>query len=183
MTDHEPVNIMGVFAFPNPDRDNRMIRFIDSEYNTLFTVKDGERIVLTNLDDQTEILACTYIDDCHTKIGSTTFHIRQFAEIQENYGIRYMPCEPKPEDMVDTYEIYRAVIGNAGGGVRSFEEAKKTLRAKNYSRVYAGMYAKGNSLEHLVEKHSRYDPSSYLVRPVSVGNVVVLTRGGKKTAY
>ena len=31
MTDHEPVNIMGVFAFPNPDRDNRMIRFIDSE--------------------------------------------------------------------------------------------------------------------------------------------------------
>ena len=87
------------------------------------------------------------------------------------------------EDMVDTYEIYRAVIGNAGGGVRSFEEAKKTLRAKNYSRVYAGMYAKGNSLEHLVEKHSRYDPSSYLVRPVSVGSVVVLTRGGKKTAY
>lgn len=66
MTDHEPVNIMGVFAFPNPDRDNRMIRFIDSEYNTLFTVKDGERIVLTNLDDQTEILTCTYIDDCHT---------------------------------------------------------------------------------------------------------------------
>ena len=64
MIDREPVNIMGVFAFPNPDRDNRMIRFIDSEYNTLFTVKDGERIVLTNLDDQTEILACTYIDDC-----------------------------------------------------------------------------------------------------------------------
>ena len=110
MTDREPVNIMGVFAFPNPDRDNRMIRFIDSEYNTLFTVKDGERIVLTNLDDQTEILACTYIDDCHTKIGSTTFHIRQFAEIQENYGIRYMPCEPKPEDMVDTYEIYLSLI-------------------------------------------------------------------------
>ena len=126
MTDHEPVNIMGVFAFPNPDRDNRMIRFIDSEYNTLFTVKDGERIVLTNLDDQTEILACTYIDDCHTKIGSTTFHIRQFAEIQENYGIRYMPCEPKPEDMVDTYEIYRAVIGNAGGGVVLTRGGKKT---------------------------------------------------------
>ncbi len=35
MTDHEPVNIMGVFAFPNPDRDNRMIRFIDSECTTI----------------------------------------------------------------------------------------------------------------------------------------------------
>ena len=184
MTDHEPVNIMGVFAFPNPDRDNRMIRFIDSEYNTLFTVKDGERIVLTNLDDQTEILACTYIDDCHTKIGSTTFHIRQFAEIQENYGIRYMPCEPKPEDMVDTYEIYRAVIGNAGGGVRSFEEAKKTLRAKNYSRVYAGMYAKGNSLEDLWAKHNRDSrPFAHRMRSMSVSDIVVLTQGGKKTAY
>lgn len=87
MTDHEPVNIMGVFAFPNPDRDNRMIRFIDSEYNTLFTVKDGERIVLTNLDDQTEILACTYIDDCHTMLPllsasmiiSTLSSIRAYA--------------------------------------------------------------------------------------------------------
>ena len=31
MTDREPVNIMGVIAFPNPDHDKRMIRFIDSE--------------------------------------------------------------------------------------------------------------------------------------------------------
>lgn len=29
MTNHEPVNIMGVFAFPNPDKDKRDIRFID----------------------------------------------------------------------------------------------------------------------------------------------------------
>lgn len=82
MTDHEPVNIMGVFAFPNPDRDNRMIRFIDSEYNTLFTVKDGERIVLTNLDDQTEILACTYIDDCHTKISEDDFPVSLYINRQ-----------------------------------------------------------------------------------------------------
>ncbi len=33
MTDREPVNIMGVIAFPNPDHDKRMIRFIDSEYH------------------------------------------------------------------------------------------------------------------------------------------------------
>lgn len=37
MTDREPVNIVGVFAFPNPNKDERMIRFIDSEYHTLFT--------------------------------------------------------------------------------------------------------------------------------------------------
>ncbi len=36
MTDREPVNIMGVIAFPNPNKDERVIRFIDSEYHTLF---------------------------------------------------------------------------------------------------------------------------------------------------
>ena len=38
MTDREPVNIMGVVAFPNPHKDERVIRFIDSEYHTLFTI-------------------------------------------------------------------------------------------------------------------------------------------------
>lgn len=28
MSDSEPVDIMGVIAFPNPDKDQRVIRFI-----------------------------------------------------------------------------------------------------------------------------------------------------------
>ena len=52
MSDREPVNIMGVIAFPNPDHDKRMIRFIDSEYHTLFTIKDGESIVITRFDGE-----------------------------------------------------------------------------------------------------------------------------------
>ena len=31
---------MGVIAFPNPNKDERVFRFIDSEYHTLFTIKD-----------------------------------------------------------------------------------------------------------------------------------------------
>lgn len=46
MIDREPVDIMGVTAFPNPDKDQRVIRFIDSEYYTLFTIKDGESTIL-----------------------------------------------------------------------------------------------------------------------------------------
>ena len=46
MSDREPVDIMGVIAFPNPNKDERVIRFIDSEYHTLFTIKDGESIVI-----------------------------------------------------------------------------------------------------------------------------------------
>ena len=99
-------------------------------------------LFLTNLDDQTEILACTYIDDCHTKIGSTTFHIRQFAEIQENYGIATCHVNQSQRIWSIPIEIYRAVIGNAGGGVRSFEEAKKTLRAKKLQPCLRRQYAK-----------------------------------------
>ena len=35
MSTQEPVNIMGVVAFPNPDKEKQAIRFIDSNYNTL----------------------------------------------------------------------------------------------------------------------------------------------------
>ena len=79
MSDREPVNIMGVIAFPNPDKDKRVIRFIDSEYHTLFTIQDGESIVITRFDGEQLILPCTYIDDCHTRIGSSVCHICEFA--------------------------------------------------------------------------------------------------------
>ena len=52
MIDREPVDIMGVTAFPNPNKDERVIRFIDSEYHTLFTIKDGESIVITRFDGE-----------------------------------------------------------------------------------------------------------------------------------
>ena len=77
MTDREPVNIMGVFAFPDPEKDKRVIRFIDSDYHTLFTIRDGESIVITRFDGEKLILPCTYIDDYHTRIGSSVCHTIQ----------------------------------------------------------------------------------------------------------
>ena len=184
MTDREPVNIMGVIAFPNPDKDQRVIRFIDSEYHTLFTIKDGESIVITRFDGEKMVFPCKYIDDYHVCIGNSAYHICEFAEMQERNGNTYVPRTPKISVEIGTYEIYQIpAIADVDYCFRSYAEAKGKLQNADYQRSYAGMYAKGNSLEHLVEKHSRYDPSSYLVRPVSVGNVVVLTRGGKKTAY
>lgn len=53
MTDREPVNIMGVIAFPEPDKRKRRIRFIDPEYNTLFYIPDGASIVMTRMDGST----------------------------------------------------------------------------------------------------------------------------------
>ena len=75
MSDREPVNIMGVIAFPNPNKDKRVIRFIDSEYHTLFTIQDGESIVITRFDGEKMVFPCTYIDDCHSRIGGSGFTI------------------------------------------------------------------------------------------------------------
>ena len=74
MIDREPVDIMGVTAFPNPNQDERVIRFIDSEYHTLFTIKDGESIVITRFDGEKVVLPCKYIDDCHVCVGNSAYH-------------------------------------------------------------------------------------------------------------
>lgn len=107
MTDREPVNIMGVIAFPNPNKDERMIRFIDSEYHTLFTIKDGESIVITRFDGEKMVFPCKYIDDCHVCIGNSAYHICEFAEMQERNGNIYVPAAPKISAEICTYEIYQ----------------------------------------------------------------------------
>ena len=78
MTDREPINIMGVIAFPEPDKSKRRIRFIDAEYNTLFYIPDGASIVMTRMDGSSVIQLCTYIDDYHTLVGSEVYHICQY---------------------------------------------------------------------------------------------------------
>ena len=55
MNGDTPVNIFGVLAYPN-DEGGRLIRFIDSDYNTLFHVPDGGSIILTTFGDDRKIL-------------------------------------------------------------------------------------------------------------------------------
>ena len=206
MIDREPVNIMGVIAFPNPNKDERVIRFIDSEYHTLFTIKDGESIVITRFDGEKMVFPCKYIDDCHVCIGNSAYHICEFAEMQERNGNSlyisydegthfaemqerngniYVPAAPKISDEIGTYEIYQIpATADADYCFRSYEAAKGKLQSADYQRSYAGMYARGNSLEDLWAKHnSDHRPFAHRMRSMSVSDIVVLTQGGKKTAY
>ena len=185
MTNREPVNIMGVFAFPNPDKDKREIRFIDSEYHTLFTIQDGEGIVITRFDGERMVFPCKYIDDYHVCVGNSAYHICEFAEMQERNGSIYVPSAPKISDEIGTYEIYQIpAIADVDYGFRSSAEAQGKLQNADYQRSYVGMFAKENSLEHLWTKHnSDHRPFARRMRSLSVSDVVVLTQGGKKTAY
>ena len=93
-------------ARPN-DANGRAIRSIDSEYRQLFTVPDGANIVLTQLDGTRSTLPCQYIDDTHAFIDGLTFHIHQFALVQEQRGAVYLPEHPGAADICDTYEVYQ----------------------------------------------------------------------------
>lgn len=75
--------------------DRKLIRFIDSRYNDLFYIPDGENIVLTDWRGEKSARKCTYLDECHTQIGSNVFHICQFAEICERNGTKYEPEIPQ----------------------------------------------------------------------------------------
>ncbi|GHU45226.1 hypothetical protein FACS1894111_13410 [Clostridia bacterium] len=76
----------------------KSIRFIGSDYKTLFTVKDGEQIKFTNgYDGETQNLKCRFIDETHITLSGkhrNDYHICQLAESLERNGSK---CEPIPE--------------------------------------------------------------------------------------
>jgi hypothetical protein len=65
------------------------IRFIDSDYNELFRIKDGESIKITRRDGEEFVKPCRFIDEAHTRIGNDDYHICEFAERMEYNGNKY----------------------------------------------------------------------------------------------
>ena len=186
MTNREPVNIMGVFAFPNPDKDKRDIRFIDSEYHTLFTIKDGESIVITRFDGEKMILSCAYIDDYHVCVGNSTYHICEFAEMAQRTGTVYEPLDPiqQPAD-AGCYEIYQIDnVAKVDYAFMRYENAKGKLRAAHYRKAFAGVLAPNMTLEELYRKHNADTRPFYRqMRSLSESDVIVVKRGSKRNAY
>ena len=74
--------------------EKKQIRFIDSQYNELFKINDGDSIRIKFSDGETVIRKCRYIDDYHTEIGSNVYHICEFAERMEQNGNVYEPYKP-----------------------------------------------------------------------------------------
>ena len=93
------------------------IRFITSDYETLFHIPDGG-IVEVSFPDRVFTARCEYIDGYHTKIGDTVFHICEFAELLEREG---GTVRPEPETMSDQaawqlgYREYLAVQRTESG--------------------------------------------------------------------
>ena len=70
------------------------IRFIDSHYNELFRLPDGDRIRITMDNGDQVTRSCRYVDEYHVEIGSNIFHICEFAELMEHAHKKYEPQDP-----------------------------------------------------------------------------------------
>lgn len=75
------------------EKAERGIRFIDSSYNEKFRIKDGGKILITTEDGVTLERPCRYIDDYHLEVGTSLYHICEFAERMEQCDNRVEPLE------------------------------------------------------------------------------------------
>ena len=161
-------------------------RFIDSRYNLLFTIPDGERVVITSFDGRKSAHICKAIDPYHMVIeGFTATHICELAERCQRGGTTYAPESPRPRDILDTYEIFQ--IENTRDceyAFRDFENAAPHIRASDYKRTYAGVLAPNVTLNTIWETHNMDErPFGQRMRSLSISDIVVTHRGGKSTAY
>lgn len=165
--------------------DEKMIRFIDSRYNHLFSIPDGGNVALTHFDGETVIRPCQYLDEYHAKIGYRVFHICEFAEIMERSGTIYVPEVLQKGDICATYEIYQIKdTRNTEYCFRSYTEASKKINRSDYARMYAGMLAPNITLDHLYAKHNMDSrPFGDRMRSLSMSDVIVINRDGKPAAY
>ena len=72
------------------------IRFIDPHYKEKFRIPDGGKIIIAYDWGEKAEKTCRFIDEYHTEVGSSLYHICEFAERMERNGHTY---EPKPEDV------------------------------------------------------------------------------------
>ena len=92
----------------------KYIRFIDSDYSTLFHLPDGGRVRITYPDGRQLDRVCRFLDECHTQVGNSIYHIHEFAEQMERGGAKYEPL-----DYIREPEFYRryffAAVGTSKG--------------------------------------------------------------------
>ena len=79
------------------DEKEHSIRFINSSYDTLFRIPDGGTVEV-RFPDREFSARCEYLDDYHTMVGDTVFHICEFAEHLERQD---GTVRPEPEITAD----------------------------------------------------------------------------------
>lgn len=183
----EVQNVMRELRDLMPAAQQRAIHFITPEYKNLFTLQDGESLVMRFMDGTTKITPCFACSDSyHFYLGENGyFHISQFAEINRANGITYKPELPHKGEYVDTYEIYQ--ISRSSSADYRFEDydyAKGKIKSADYRHVYSGMLARDTTLDDLYLLHNRDDrPFPGQMTSMSMSDIIITEKKGKRTAY
>jgi len=71
------------------------IRFVDPHYKELFRIPDGGKIAITKPGGEQRERTRRFVDEYHTEVGSSIYHICEFAEIMQRNGNSYGQAEEK----------------------------------------------------------------------------------------
>ena len=177
----------------------KTIRFIDTNYRTLFTLPDGGNLRMTFPDGRSKVSRCRYVDEYHTEVAGRVYHICEFAGHMERGGIACAPEEPLPrqtdKQAFQERRFHRAPFGAYAIYQLRREEATHNLRFEplehlraaglavdrtNYDLVYTGALpsrpdlSREALLESLYERFNLDPPRDFTGHSLSVSDVVGL---------
>lgn len=149
------------------------IRFINSNYDTLFRLTDGDKVRIVYPDGETVDREVKGVGDgCHVQVGYSTFHICQFAEIMERNGNTVIPLRASLPDMCygvlpssgEIITIIKGVSGytptgiKPGSRVESYAYADRLNEEKGVNKAQAAAMAIGSMFGWHVQGA---DPKNY----------------------
>ena len=177
----------------------KTIRFIDTNYRTLFTLPDGGNLRMIFPDGKSKVSRCRYVDEYHTEVAGRVYHICEFAGHMERGGIACAPEEPLPrqtdKQAFQERRFLRAPFGAYAIYQLTREEATRNLRFEpfehlraaglavdrvNYDLVYTGALpsrpdlSREALLESLYERFNLDPPRDFTGHSLSVSDVVGL---------
>ena len=133
------------------EEKDHSIRFINSDYDTLFRIPDGG-IVEVQFPDRKFSARCEYLDDYHTKIGDTVFHICEFAELVEK---QQGTVRPEPETTLDkaAWQLSHRehlLVERTEGGFR-YEFLTKQFKSVVQGQIDHPEWTMNHAREHILE--------------------------------
>lgn len=166
-------------------KDQHFIRFPSLGPGNLFTIRDGQNIVLTHADGCRNTAACTWRDDYHVTIGYRTWHIDEFAENLFANGAFAQPEFPQPGDCLNHFSIYQIPHSvRCDYKFEGYEQAKDQLQAVDYQRVYLASSFQDLTLDRIYTIFNRDErPCGHSMHSLSMSDIVVLNQGGVEKAF
>lgn len=157
------------------------IKFKDTKNDDLFSLNDGDSIILMSLNNDPVTVQCHYIDNQYFRFSGYKFSFWEFAKMVEENSCIFHPKNQK----VKTYAIYQIDDVSRNSYVfMDYHFSQKKINAKDYQKVYMGMMSDKTTLEYLFLKHNEdYRPFRNKIRSLSVSDVIVVDDGTHQKAY